>query len=338
MINLKNNFSYTLVNGENISLEYNKFYLKECQREDKGNIVIKKCFNLSEEKIDNISSSEHDLKLNLDLFFNDLYGVNNLVVFNKMDVNLKEGRYPLIYNEVIASSKYSLGDEIVIKSNKIINGEKVDIYRDEIVLKVVGICSDLPFIKEDKLFLYSDFVEQYLKKVHLINNDISLYNYFNSIEIDNYKYVLFFKDIDLDFLINNDIEYLSSSYEFYLSLEKSFKDLSKLFYFLIVFIGVIFSFYCYKLIKKKVNSKLEDIVFFKGCGVNKRKIVKIINKENRLLIISASLLALFINCLIIVFIFEIVNINYLFWLSLVFLFLFFSETLLKREVRRKIII
>lgn len=338
IINLESSFTTLLMNGSSNSLEYNKFYLKECERESLETIVVKKCFNVKEDKINKLKESDNDLKLNLEILLNDLYDVSNLVIFNNKDINLKEGRYPFVYNEVIASSHYNLGDEIVIETSKVINKEKIDIYKNKIVLKIVGICYDLPFVKENKLYLYSDLIENHLKKEYLKNNNVSLYDYFNDIEVDNYKYVLFFNKIDLEILELNNIDYVSSSYEYYESLEKTFNELNKIFEFLLLFICIISCYHLYKLVKKKVKNKEDDISFFKASGFNYKKIIWIINIENMFLIILASLIAFFINYLIINFLFDDNNMNCMWWLFSVFSLLFFSEKILKREVERKILI
>ena len=61
---------------------------------------------------------------------------------------------------------------------------------------------------------------------YIINNNIDLYSYFKWLEIDSYKYVLYFDDIDISVLTKNSIEYLSSSYEYYERLSSLNNEIS----------------------------------------------------------------------------------------------------------------
>ena len=120
--NVKNNFNFLFNNGEVNSLDYNKFYLKECVKEKEGRLTIKKCSNIQADKIRLISVNDNIVSLNYDVLLNDLYDEKRInVINNKKDIALKEGRYPLNYNEVIASSNYSVGQEIALESFKIIS-------------------------------------------------------------------------------------------------------------------------------------------------------------------------------------------------------------------------
>ena len=121
---LKNNFLSYLENNEESSLDYNKFYLRQCEEIKEEDITLKKCKNLDEFKVD-LLKDNYNVVLNYDIFLNDLYSVNNLSVIAPVSHKLKEGRYPLEYNEVVASSDYFIGDKIILESIKVINYKKI---------------------------------------------------------------------------------------------------------------------------------------------------------------------------------------------------------------------
>lgn len=335
-VNLKNNFSSYFNVGE--PLDYNKFYLKECVDEDIGKLIVKKCFNLSENNIEIFDNSEHELSLNYDVLLNDLYGVNNLNVINSKNANLKEGRYPQIYNEIITSDNHSLGDEIVIENIKIIKGDRTDIYKNELKLKVVGVVNTLPFIEDDKIYLDRDLIESYLKRERLINNDKSLFEYFQDIELNNYKYVLYFNTINLEILNLKGVEYLSSSYEYYNGVKEAFEKIIKYLYIYNILVIGVSLFYVIRLIKKKVVNEIDDIIFFKASGIKKRGIIKLLNQENKMLVFLGSLLCLVINLLLIKIIFRDGSVDYISYILSVAVFAFLSKKILKIEIGRKMAI
>lgn len=337
-ISMKSNFGEYIQNGEIESLDYNKFYLKECSEISEGNLVVKKCSNLEKDKIDLLNGNDNFVGLNYDVFLNDLYEEDYFNVINKENIKLKEGRYPLKYNEVIATDNYFLGEEIAVEANKIINHNKIDIYKDKIIFKVVGIAYDKPLVNEDKIYVDYNLIEDYFKGRRLINNGVSLYDYFYDVELDTYKYVLYFKTINLSILEDNKIEYLSSSYDYYKSLHESFEEIIKCLNYLNVFM-MFFSFiYGVRLIKKKIKFKEKDLLFFKSCGVNKKKIIKIFHKENKRLITLVSILSFVMVNLIGIMIFENFNVNLLAFLITYLVVLCLDKKLLKREISRKITI
>ena len=126
---------------------------------------------------------------------NDLYNTNNLSVVSPSAYKLKEGNYTSKYNEVVASSDYEVGDEITLDTTKIVHYNKIDIYKNKLVLNVVGISEDKPFIQENNIYLDYSYIDGYLEREMLKNNGVSLKQYFNEANINNYKYVLFFDDV-----------------------------------------------------------------------------------------------------------------------------------------------
>ena len=337
-VNLKQNFKNYLRNGELEALDYNKFYLSECEEKEEENIVLKSCSNLKEEKRKLLNKNNNIVTLNYDVFLNDLYHVDNLNVISKFNYVLKEGYYPKKYNEVVASDRYSLGEEIVLEANKIINDEKIDIYKERLVLKVVGISYSKPLFEEDKIYLDYNLIEGYIKTKLLINNKKTLYEHFSQKEIDTYKYVVYFNKIDLEVLKNNNIEYLSSSYEYYVTLNDAFNQIIKCLNYLNIFVVFASIIYGFRLIKKKLKIKERELIFFRASGINKKKIIRSFHKENKLSIIVVSILSLLLIWLIGYFVFEQFSLNLIAFIFIDCLILFFNKYLLKKEIRRKITI
>lgn len=335
-INLKESISLFMEAGETGILDYNKFYLKECEKEVDGKITIKKCFNLREEKINLIKESDNKLSLNYDVFLNDLYDVNNLSVVSNNVVHLKEGRYPLKYNEVVVGEEYDVGDQITLETVKIIKDKKVDIYTGKLILNVVGISNRLPFIKDEKIYFDCNLIEEYFKRERLINNNISLFEHFCNIDVNNYKYVLYFKEIDLGYLKENNIEYLSASYDYHNSLKEVFEQLVSSMKYLSLFICFSTVFNSYRLIKKRANSKVDDIAFFKAYGLSKNKIIRLINRENNFLILLSGAISFLFNSIIVWLIFKYAIFNFFFFIFILLLVVIFNKYLFKKEIERRI--
>ena len=285
-----------------------------------------------------LKESDNKLSLNYDVFLNDLYDVNNLSVVSNNVVHLKEGRYPLKYNEVVVGEEYDVGDQITLETVKIIKDKKVDIYTGKLILNVVGISNRLPFIKDEKIYFDCDLIEEYFKGEKLKNNNISLFEYFNNVEVNNYKYVLYFKEIDTSHLKENNIEYLSSSYDYYNGLKESFEEFITSMKCFSLFICFSTIFYAYRLVKKKINSKGDDINFFKAYGLSKKKIIKLINKENNFLIVLSGVFSMLFNLVLIWFIFKSIVFNFIFFSFILLMAIFINKYLFKRELERKIAI
>ena len=334
-INLKENFLNIVKNNEINSLEYNKFYLKECKSQITSSIKIKKCTNLSDKNVKILSNSNNLLSLNYDVLINDLYGKNNLSVINR-NVNLKEGRYPKLFNEVITTDRYSLNEQIVLEANKVISHKKTDIYKDKIKLKVVGIVNSVDLSLDDKLYFYYDYVTQYFNNKKLINNNISLYEYFKDIDINNYKYVIYFNRIDLSLLENLNIDYLSASYQYIQSLNKTFKEIINQMNYFNIFI-IAFSFiYIIRIIRKKVKSKYSDIMFLKACGVSKKKLGNVIGLENDLLSVVAVFASELILILLLNLFFKKIIVDYFMCILLLSIILLFNKKFLNKEIKRQV--
>lgn len=332
-VNLKGNL-LNLLNSDGV-LDYNKFYLKECKNNKQGKLVIKECGNLSLENIELLEESEHLLSLNYDVFLNDLYNIDNINVVYTDGESLKSGRYPRQYNEVVVSGGYSLGDEIVIEANKVIRGDKVDVFNNKLVLRVVGICRGKPFIRDNNIYLDYTLIEEYLKGIELISNEISLYEYFKKAEINNYKYVLYFNKMDFDILKENDIEYLSLSYDYFQELEVAFNDVIDCMSFISIFMFLTSFFYIVKLIRKRVRNIDGDIIFFRSMGISKRKIVNILNKENVVMIMLGGVVSYICVYWIFSLFIQDVKLSIAFCFFLL-LFGYISKVIIELEVKRKV--
>ena len=334
-VNLENGFSIYLNNKEKYSLDYNKFYLRECTKIKEGNIVLKRCENLNSSKV-NLLKNNYKVVINYDAFLNDLYNTNNLSVVSPSAYKLKEGNYPSKYNEVVASSDYEVGDEITLDTTKIVHYNKIDIYKNKLVLNVVGISEDKPFIQENNIYLDYSYIDGYLEREMLKNNGVSLKQYFNEANINNYKYVLFFDDVDLSVLEVNNIDYLSSSYEYYESLKDSFKEIIEYFNYFNIVILITFLLYTVKLVKKKIGFKENDILFFKAASIKKRKIIKLINRENAFFIKIASFLSFIIVLIVNYVLFKTITFELPFGLLFLVVVLSINKILVKREIRRRV--
>ena len=314
------------------ALDYNKFYLRECESINKSGIVIKKCSNLSEEKLEKLN--DYKVSLNLDLLMNSLYESNNFSAISYDDYSLKKGRYPSKYNEIITNDNYDIGDVITLESSKIITYEKTDLYFNTLQLTVVGTVEDKHLLKDDKYYLDYDLLSEYLKEEKLINNNIDLYSYFKWLEIDSYKYVLYFDDIDISVLTKNSIEYLSSSYEYYESLSSLNNEISYYFKYINYLVIPLCLYYFIRLLNKKLKLKEKEILFLKANLVKENKIIKIMNKENRYIIMFSCVLSCLVVNMIIFLIFKDIFIDGLSVL-LIFIFLLIVSSLLVKITFKK---
>lgn len=290
-VNLKSNFNNYIDESINNSLDYNKFYLKECEMKEQQNLIIKKCFNISESKKEILKKLNYEIYNNYDVLLNSIYEINNFNIIKGESKKLKEGRYPLKYNEIIVSDNYRIGDKITLEASKLIGFNKKDIFCKKLELEVVGIINQGILKKDNNYYLDYNLVENYLKQELLINNGVSLYEYFNELEIDNYKYLLYFEDIDLDVLKNNEIDYLSSSYDYYNSLKSTVDKVVEIFKLIEIIVVISSIYYLIKLTNKKIKMRENDFLFFKSIGLKKNKIKKLMFYEYHKLIIEACVIS-----------------------------------------------
>ena len=165
---------------------------------------------------------------------------------------------------------------------------------------------------------------------------MSLFDYFKSAEINNYKYVIYFNEIDLDVLNNNQIEYLSTSYEYYVNLEEAMKEILDALNLINLFIIITSIFYSYKIVKKKIDKRSKDILFFKASGIKLKHILKISNKDNKLIILFSAFFSFVLNVAILAFLFEEFEINFVCFFLSAFFSLLINKKFLRREIERKI--
>lgn len=316
------------------SLDYNKFYLKKC-KEVERKIKFKVCDNLSEQEINKIKGSNNKVGYNYDLLMNSLYKTNNFNVINTYDCEITNGRYPLLYNEIIASDEHEIGEIITLKTSQIITMDKTDIYNKEIKLKVVGTIKKSILLNKDNYYLDYSLLDDYLKNEYLINNKKTLHDYFVINKFNDYKYVLYFKEIDLAFLNNNNIDYLSSSYEYYESVKDVCEEISDYLFFLNVMVVVFSVYYLYKIIKKKMVLKEDEIKFFKALGLKEKKIIKVMNRENKKIIFNSFVTSLIMETVTYYVIFKDIYINYIAVLLSLYVALYIGNKITSKVVKRR---
>jgi len=332
---LRSNINEVLSKSIDNSLDYNKFYLKQCDDLKRDNVILKKCYNLEEEKIELINESEHKLGYNYDMLMNSLYETDKFNVINVENISLKEGRYPQRYNEIIASS-YSLNEDITLSSSTVIGMEKTDIYNKSLTLKVVGIVDDTMLLKKDSYYLDYDLLEDYLKNEKLINNKKTLYDYFSLNDLNDYKYVLYFTEIDTNFLQSNDIEYLSASYEYFESIDLISNKLNECLIYLNIVMISFCTYYLIRLIKKKINHKSDEILFLKSMGLKNKKIIKLINKEQKFLIVKAYMRSCLMLIIIFYLIFKNITFNIFYSFIVLFITMYINKKIIKRVIKKRV--
>ena len=183
---VNNSFSKAINEDKNRSLEMNKYYLLDCNSKSDDGISIKKCTNPNDSVI-----KEYEYKYNYDYLLNYFYDRDDLFVIDNENVGLKDGRYPTSYLEAIGDDTYRLGDEIVINSNSLIAHDEIDIYKENLRLKIVGIAYDLHFYNQKGIYVDYQKWDDYFNSIILGNNNITIRDYYEYLDIDSYKYLLF---------------------------------------------------------------------------------------------------------------------------------------------------
>lgn len=317
------------------SLDYNKFYLKKCEEVEKE-ITFKVCDNLKDSDINKIENSEHKVGYNYDLLMNSLYKSDKFNVINTNDYALSEGRYPTSYNEIITNDEYKIGDIITIETSQVISMDKTDIYNKSLELIVVGTIKKSILLNKDNYYLDYNLLENYLKNEYLINNKKTLFDYFEYNKFNDYKYILYFKEIDIDFLKNNNIDYLSASYEYYDNIKSLSKEISEYILYLNIIVVLFSIYYLYKIIKKKTLLKEDEIKFFKAMGVNSKKTIKTINKENKKIIFNSFSIVLIIQLMLFYMIFDEIYMDIVSSMLSLFFLLFISNKITSKAVKRRL--
>lgn len=234
------------------SMDYNKFYLKECKYIENNGFVISKCSNPNKDKLEIINSK---YGFNYDYLLNYFYNRDNLFVISNEGIRLKMGRYPSSMYEVIASDNYDLHDTIKLSSNVIINDKHIDIYNKDIVVKVVGIYNESKFFNEDNIFFDYECVDNYYKNEIFLNNKISVYDYYNNLDIPEYKYLSF------DMNLVNEIDYEGRKYEFYNGINDLIIQIYSLLDIFKIIVLILGLYMIIKVNKIKLIDKQKDIMF-----------------------------------------------------------------------------
>ena len=218
LINIASIFTNDMVSKDILySQDYNKFYLSECRQMNEEGLSFKMCSNPTKESLEKLSSKGIKYGYNYDSFLFLVYSRDDLRVISNKNGILKEGKYPSKYSEVIASDKYKLGDIITLESNVSINDLYNDVYKQTLKVEVVGIYNNLKFLKDDNIYFDFDLTEGFFKGEVLTNNEYSLYDYYEKLDINEYKYIGF------DCLGEVYLDPIGVKYEFYNTI-LNFKD------------------------------------------------------------------------------------------------------------------
>jgi len=313
------------------SVDYNKFYLSECNNINNKGIILKNCTNPSEESLSELEQDNIEYLFNYDIVINSLYSRDDLSVMNNENILLKEGRYPSEFSEVIANDTYSLGDIINLNSNLIISDYKNDIYKKEIELRVVGIYHDLVFFDDSSIYFDYDLVDKYYKSEMLINNGYSVFDYYKNLELDNYKYLTFTSETK-DYLSFN-----GNKYEFYKALKDVYYRVSELLFYILCFSFIYCLYIIYRLTKEKLIISQTSNCFLIANSLNVYKSVFLSCFFDLFII---NVLLVFLIVLSILFKVDIM-VLYLFYLIAVFLilietFLYYSRRKMGALIRREV--
>ncbi|MBR3891000.1 MAG: ATP-binding cassette domain-containing protein [Bacilli bacterium] len=223
IIAMKNIFLKSMNTDIENSLDYNKFYLSKCETNSDKGISIKNCRNLNEKELNDLKEKGIYYEFNYDYLLNAFYNRNDLAVINNKNARLESGRYPRGYYEVIASNEYNVGDKIELKSNLMVSDKYVDVHKTTLMVEVVGIYKELKFLSEKNIYFDYKYSKDYFENEILINNGYSVYEYFNKLPIDSYKYLCFSnkKPENVD-AVNNKYEFYSTLKELYIGIERVF--------------------------------------------------------------------------------------------------------------------
>lgn len=240
-------FNYINSDIEN-SLDYNKFYLSKCETNSDKGVNVKNCRNLNEKELNDLKESGVYYGFNYDYLLTAFYNRNDLATINNKSARLAKGRYPQNYHEVIASNKYNVGDKIELASNLVVSDKYVDVHKKILIVEVVGIYNELKFLDEKNIYFDYECSRDYFENEILLNNDYSIYEYFDKLAIDSYKYLCF-----SDEKIKN-VDVLSNKYEFYSTLKELYTSIENIF----MCIGLMLVVLCLYFISKFNKSILTD--------------------------------------------------------------------------------
>ena len=221
------------------SVDYNKYHLKSCKEFSSGGFLVTKCHNPNKEQLTLLDEAQINYGLNYDAFLNFLYKRDDLATMDHSSLILKKGKYPSKGSEVIANEEYEIGDKIELDGDLLLSDLKVDLYQKKLEVEVVGIYHELNFLKDHNIYFDYKYVDDFFKSEILVNNNLSLYEYFNSLEIENYKYISF------DRLDIKEITFEGLKKELYTSIEEIyFKILDIIKYFkILIMIFLVYNLY-----------------------------------------------------------------------------------------------
>lgn len=285
---INNLFIKTIKDDINYSLDYNKFYLRECKEVTNTGIVVENCSNPSAEKLSLLKEENIEYGFNYDYLLMALFKRDDLMTVENKNVQLKKGRYPKKINEVITSDKYSVGETINITGSFVIEDKKIDIYHKDIELFVVGNYHDLNFISEDNIYLDYDLTRDYFSREILINNNYSVSEYFENAAIDSYKYVSF-SNHKTDI-----VDMLGIKYDYYLILFNLKEIVTSIFKGIVIFLFIFGIYLGIKFNKNIQIGKQKSNAFLLANSYKGYKSVFASNVINLIVIGLSSLIFMFL--------------------------------------------
>lgn len=306
------------------SVDYNKFYIKQCSLLVNKGLKIDECGNPTHSALSSINYG-----YNYDYLLNHLYSREDLSVMNNKKVILKDGRYPNNEYEVIANQDYSVGDKISLDANLILRNGRVDIYNKEIEVEVVGIYYPLKLSKQDKIYFDYNFIEEYFKKEKFNLNNLSLYNYYKDLDITAYKYLSFEKNN------NNNLVYVGEKFDYYYNFSELINKIDDLIMMILLVVIIFWTYNFYRCYKMLLLKQEKDVNFLL---VNSFSKLDILSKIYLLTIIPLLLILLVSAILIVTLKCEILFINikiFSLFLILVFAytFLFYRRNKIGKSIR-----
>ena len=144
----------------------------------------------------------------------------------------------------------------------------------------------MAFYDDNNIYLDYYLLEAYFKQTTLINNKISLYDYYLNLEIDNYKY-LSFEKVD-----NDSITFQGSKYEFYQGMTEIINKVSILLKYISNFIVAFFVYYFYKINKNYLIKEQKSVCFLLANSFSKSKMI--LSKICHLITIPSCILCFFL--------------------------------------------
>lgn len=271
------------------TVDYNKFYLKQCNISNSNdNFSVSKCSNPSDAMLELLERKDIKYGFNYDYLLANVYRNENISIIDHKDMMLKKGRYPSKYNEIVVSDDYSLGDKIILEADLIVGNRVIDIYKKELVLEVVGIYNDLLFLNQDKIYLDYELIDKYYKEEMLVNNNMSLFEYFYNLDIPSYKYVSFTSEFI------DELKFEGATYSYYKGIEDIFLKVEGLIKYLKNLIIIFIVYILYRIYKNRLIEIQKNCSFLMANSFSKIEIIINYFKNDLLFFLVGFLFSLFL--------------------------------------------